>query len=60
MVEMTDISLWMMFLTELLSNEPERERVIAEIAAETGMSCEKVESFLYALYEQLAKQFPDH
>jgi predicted nuclease of restriction endonuclease-like RecB superfamily len=60
MTEMIDISLWMMFLTELLSNEAERERVIAEVSAETGLSHEKVEAIMYALYEQLAKQFPDH
>ncbi len=53
-----DAETMLMYLMEILPDEQERERIISEISRETGLSREKVELAMRAMYEVLVKHLP--
>jgi hypothetical protein len=60
MTDTLDAETMLMFLMEILPDEQERERIISEISRETGLSREKAEIAMRAMYEVLAKNLPQH
>ncbi len=53
-----DAEAMLMYFMEILPDEQEWKRIVSEISQETGLSREKVETVLHAMYEMLAEDLP--
>jgi hypothetical protein len=60
MTKTVDATTRLMFLMEVMSDEQDWEKLVLEVSQKTGLSYEKVDTALRALYEVLVKNLPEH